>query len=73
MFMRAFWTLGTERLSAGGTLGAIPWSKALRYATDWLGLEHSTVRHFWTVISAMDAAFLDWKRKEYNRTKGAAT
>lgn len=72
VYMRAFWTLGTERFSAAGTLGAIPWSKAVKYATEWLGFQGLTVRSFWTVISTMDAAFLDFKRAEYNKARGAA-
>tara|TARA_R110000822_G_scaffold120633_7_gene254175 strand:- start:3178 stop:3450 length:273 start_codon:yes stop_codon:yes gene_type:complete len=65
--MRAFWDLNTERSSGGNTLGPIPWSKARLYGREELGLYPELLGLFWTMVSALDTAFLGWQKNEHDR------
>lgn len=67
MYLRAFWDLASERRSDGMSVGRIPWSMARLYARDELGLEECMLDHFWRIISAMDAGFLNWQKSEHDR------
>lgn len=65
--MRAFWDLDTERSLGGNTLGRIPWSKARQYGREELGLDPELLGLFWSVVSALDAAYLLWQGNEHSR------
>ena len=65
--MRSFWALNTERPIGGQSYGPIPWSKVRQYAIEELGLDPELLGMFWRIISAMDAAFLDWQSNEHAR------
>lgn len=65
LYIEAFWALRTEARSSNLTLGRVPWSKAMAYARDELGWSPHMQRGFWIVIEALDAAFLKWKKNEY--------
>jgi hypothetical protein len=56
------------RLSAGGTLGRIPWDKAMAYGCS-KGLDEDTLRLFWSVVRAMDGGYSGWMRKEFERNR----
>lgn len=62
--MRSFWVLSTERVSAGGTIGRIPWSRAIRYARH-VGVSAPMLECFWIVITAMDDGFCKLKTNEH--------
>jgi hypothetical protein len=66
--MRVFWRLDTERQRGQNTIGPIPWSKVREYVRGHLELPEVFVPLFWTVISKLDAVFLGWQRREYDRT-----
>lgn len=65
-FLSAFWDLSTERIGSGASAGPIPWSKARSYAMS-AGLEEAMLQPFWSIMHAMDAAYLGWKGAQHKR------
>lgn len=57
-YMKSFYDLGTER-SIGMSLGPIPWSKIVAYASHY-GLEPDVTEAFVDIIREMDVVYLDY-------------
>jgi len=65
VYFEAFWHLRTEAQQGDSTLGRIPWSKAIQYGAGLFCPEF--VDPFWRIIYALDTAYLEWQRAEYDR------
>lgn len=65
-YLKSYWVLSTERTSSMQSVGRIPWSKAMEFARH-KHLTPDTAELFWSVISGMDDAYLQWMRGEHDR------
>ena len=61
-FLLAFRDLSTTR-SFGMSAGPIPWDRIMQWAS-WKGLNGALTETLVEVIGAMDAAWLEWQRKQ---------
>ena len=64
--MHAYWTLASERVSNGQTLGQIPWSATIRFAA-YSGLRGTMIDALWVIVHSMDAGYLSWMKNEHDR------
>ncbi len=64
-YWQAFQDLCTER-QVGYSVGPIPWSAARYYAKEY-GLDRDEADDFWTIIRAMDLAYLEVVAEEQKR------
>lgn len=58
------------RVNSGGTIGRIPWDKAMVYGAR-KGLDDDTLSLFWQVICAMDRGYAHWMSAEFERARRA--
>jgi hypothetical protein len=66
LFMRAYWTLDSERSPTSGGASRIPWSSTMAYA-DRIGLAPDVGNILWAVVSSMDFAYLSFISKRSSK------